>query len=141
MAAITLVGTAVMGVFLLVVVLALARGMDWRSNEIFEPGEAGSIPEALAGSPVVWVLVFLVLALGSTGVALAAVGGFGLSLPGGTAVALAPFGLILFGFLVAGTYAAVRDRNVSPAGATLVAAILLASLLVVAITVHLLAGP
>lgn len=141
MAAITLVGTAVMGAFLLVVVVALARGIDWRSNEIFAPSESGDLTGSVLGSPVTWVLVFLALALGTTALALGAVGGLGLTLPGGVALALAPFALLLLAYLVVGTYATARDRDVSPAGATMAAAVVVAALFLVAITGHLLMGP
>jgi len=142
MVTLALVGPAIMGLVLLVVVLVLARGIDWRSNEIFtESEDEGNLLGNLASSPVVWVVVFLSFALGSTAVVLAAVGGFGVTLPGGLALAVAPFAVLLLAYLVGGTYAAVRDRNVSPAGATLAAALVVAVLLLVAITVQLLAGP
>lgn len=142
MAAITLVGTAVTGVLLLVLVVALARGIEWRSNEIFAPAEGSSALRALAGSPVVWVLAFLGLAFGTTVLGIAAVGGLGLALPGGgVTLAIVPFALLFVAFLVAGSYSAVRGRDVSPAGATLVAALVLAGLLLVAIAGRLAMGP
>lgn len=141
MAVITLVGPAVMGALLLAVLVALARGIDWRSNEIFAPSETDDLAGSALGSPVTWVLVFLAMALGTTGLALGAVGGLGLTLPGGVALALAPFALLLLAYLVVGTYAAVRERDVSPAGATMAAAVVVAALFLVAIGGHLLMGP
>jgi hypothetical protein len=141
MAVLTLVGTAVAGVLLVVVVLALARSNDWRSEQLLEGSDRRNWLASVAESPVVWVIGFLALALGTTGIALAGVGGLGLSLPGGLVAAVAPFALILLAFLVGGTYTAVRERNVSPAGATLAAALVVASLLVVAIASRLLMGP
>jgi hypothetical protein len=142
MAAHTLVGTAITSVLLVVVVLAFARGMDWRSNELFEPKEGGDLLRSLAGSPAVWALAFLGVSLGMTALALVVGGGLGgLAVPGGVMVGVAPFGLLVLFFLVAGTYAAVRERDVSPAGATLAASLVVAGLLLVAITARLLMGP
>lgn len=141
MAALQLIGTAVTGLFLLVVALAIARGVDWRSNDIFAAREnGGSLVGALAESPAVWVVTFLSLALGLTAVVLVAVGGFGLSAPGGVALAVAPFAALLLAYLVVGTYTAARDRNVSAAVATLAAALVVGVLLLAAIAGNLLLG-
>jgi hypothetical protein len=140
MAAETLVGTAVAGGSLLVVVLWMARGVDWRSNDIFAPAEGGTLVASLAGSPLVWTLGFLVAALGVPMVALAATGVLSVSVPGGVTTAGAAFGLLVFLFLVGGTYAAVRDRQVSAAGATLAAALVVGTLLLVAVAGTLLMG-
>jgi ABC-type multidrug transport system permease subunit len=142
MAALTLVGTAITSVLLVVLVLALARGIDWRSNEIFEPTSGSGVLQSLAGNPIVWTLAFLAVSLGSTALALLVTGAFGeVALPGGAAIGIAPFALLVLFFLVAGTYAAVRERRVSPAGATLAAALVVATLTLVAIATRLLMGP
>jgi len=140
MAAETLVGTAVAGLVLLAVVLWIARGVDWRSNDIFAPAEGGALFASLAGSPLVWTLAFLVAALGLPVLALAATGVLSVSVPGGVTTAGAAFALLVVLFLVGGTYAAARDRRVSTAGATLAAALVVGTLLLVAVAGTLLMG-
>lgn len=142
MAAHTLVGAALMGLLVLAVGIALARWIDWRSNEIFAPKIGGeSILLRLARHPVVWAVSFVALALGLTLITLVAVGGFGISSGAATLVGVAAFALLLFGYLVGGTYGAIRDRDVSPAMATLIVTSLLGGLLLVAISGKLLMGP
>lgn len=140
MAPLTLVGTAVTGLVLLAVILWMARGVDWRSNDIFAPAEGGALFETLAGSPLVWTLAFLVAALGLPLLALAATGVLSIPLPGGVMTAGAAFALLVFLFMVGGTYGAARDRRISPAGATLAAALVVGTLLLVAIAGTLLMG-
>lgn len=135
-----LIGTAVAGLLLLVVVLAFAWGIDWRSDEILTSPGSENLLRALAGNPAVWGALFVGLALGLSAVAIAAVGGAGPASGGLLTAALAAFGVVVFGFLVAGTYAAARDRDVSPAGATLVTSLLVGSLLLVAVGGQLLMG-
>lgn len=137
--AIALVGTILAAVLLLLVVLAVARGRDWRTGSVTDH-EATSLVEAATGNPLAWVAAFLLLALGLPAVAIVAVGGFGLSVPGAVTAALAAFALVVVVYLVGGTYAAVRDRQGSPALATLVVSLLLGVLLVVAISGTLLMG-
>lgn len=142
MAALALVGSAVATVVLAVVVLALARGIDWRSNQIFETSEGGSLLRVVLGSPVAWTVAFLGFALGTMVLGLMVAGGLGgVAVPGGVAVGVVPFALLVLFFLVAGTYAAVRERDVSPAGATLVASLVVVGLLVIAVAGRLLMGP
>lgn len=138
--ALLLVATAVAGLALLAVALWVARGIDWRSNDLLVDRGEGPGFGALANSPAVWVASFLALALGLTGVALLAVGDFGVAAPALETVAMAGMGLIVFLYLVGGTYVATRGRNVSPAGATLVVALLLGTLMLVAIAGNLLMG-
>lgn len=138
--ALQLIATALMGLLLLVVVLFIARGIDWRSDNVITDHEEGELLSALAGNPVVWVVVFLALALGLPAVALLAVGDFGLPVPGAATAAMAAFGALVLAYLVGGTYTAARARNVSSAGATLVAALLLGGLLLVAVSGKLLMG-
>lgn len=138
--AIALVGTVLAGVLLLVVALAIARGIDWRSGDYLPDREAESLVEALVASPVVWVVAFLAVALGLPAVAILAVGGFGLSVPGALIAAVGAFALVVLAYLVVGTYAAVRDREGSPASATLVTALLVGALLLVAVSGTLLMG-
>lgn len=140
MAAETLVGTAVAGLSLLAVVLWIARGVDWRSNDIFAPAEGGTLFASLVGSPLVWTLTFLVTALGLSVLALAATGVLSVSVPGGVTTAGAGFGLLVVLFLVGGTYVAARDRKISAAGATLAAALVVGTLLLVAVAGTLLMG-
>lgn len=148
MAAITLVGTAVTGLLLLAVVLALARGIEWRSNEIFAERE-GSLLSALVNwavhSPLVWVLLFVVASFGLSGLAVVlflgtqAIDLFGVSIPVLGAI-LGGLGLVALAFVIVGTYAAARDRDVSPAGASLAASLVVGSLLLVGIATQLLMG-
>lgn len=138
--ALQLIATLVTGLLLLLVALAITGGIDWRSDTETTAHEERNLFESLAGSPVVWVVLFLSLALGLTGVALVAVGGFGISAQGAVTAALAGFGLLVVTYLIGGTYAAARDRNVSAAGATLAAALLVGVLLLVAVSGQLLMG-
>lgn len=138
--AIALVGTVLAGVLLLVVVLAIARGIDWRSGDYLPDREEASLAEALAASPAAWVAAFLAVALGLPAVAILAVGGFGLSVPAALPATVAAFGFVALAYLVAGTYAAVRDREGSPASATLITALLVGGLLLVAVSGTLLLG-
>lgn len=136
--------TAVTALILLAVALAINYGIDWRSHSIvpyWEPeGEHEGVLSTFLHSPLVWAVAFVGVALGVTALTLAAAGGFGLSVPGGLLVAAAPFAVLVLAFLLAGTYAAVRGRQVSPAGATLASALVVGFLLLLAITVNLLVG-
>lgn len=126
----------VMGLLLLAVVLVIARGMDWRSNTVLTGRQERNVVEEAARNPMVWTVGFLVLALGTTAVAVLAVGDFGVA--GMLPAAAAAFGLIVAIYLVVGTYAAARDRDVSAAGATLATSVLLGVLLLAAISARLL---
>lgn len=139
--ALLLIGTVLTGLLLLAVVLWIARGIDWRSNDLIVDRGEGEGLGALANSPAVWVAAFLVLALGLTGVAILAVGDFGVAVPGVQTLAVAAIGSLVLLYLVGGTYAAARGRNVSSAAATLAVAIILGTLLLVAIAGKLLMGP
>lgn len=129
-----------MGLLLLGVVLWIARGMDWRSNDLIVSRGEGEGLAGLANSPAVWVVGFLALALGLTGIAILAVGDFGVPMPGVETLAMAGMGSLVLLFLVGGTYVAARDRNVSSAGATLAVAVIFGTLLLAAITGTLLMG-
>lgn len=139
--ALLLAATVLMGLLLLAVALWIARGIDWRSTELIVDREDGGLLGALAGSPTVWVGTFLVFALGLTGVALLAVGDFGVGTPGVQTLAVAAIGSLVLFYLIGGTYVAARGRNVSAAGATLAATIVLGTLLLVAVAGRLLMGP
>lgn len=139
--ALLLVATVIAGLFLLAVALWIARGIDWRSNDLLVDRGEGAGLGALADHPAVWVAAFLALALGSTGVALVAVGDFGVAVPSAQPLAVAAMGLIVLLYLLGGTYVAVRGRNVSSAGATLAVALVLGTLLLIAVTGNLLMGP
>lgn len=136
--------TAATGLVLLAVALAISYGIDWRSHSIIPRWREESEHEGFAGeflhNPAVWTVAFVGVTLGVTALSLSAVGAFGLSLPLGLAIAAAPFGVLLFAFALAGTYAAARGRRVSPAGATLASALVLGFLLLAAITANLLMG-
>lgn len=138
--------TVLMGLLLLAVALAVGRGTGGARRAVFLPtglerrsAERRSL-RALASHPATWVAGFLLLALGATGVAIVAVGGFGLSIPGGTTAVGAVFGLLVALFLLAGSYVAVRERDVSPAGALLASSLVAALLVLTAITGLLVGG-
>lgn len=154
--ALLLIGTVLTGFLLLAVVLWIARGIDWRSNDLIVDRGDADLLGALANSPAVWVAAFLGLALGLTGVAIVAVLDVsvveltGIGLPEDLAkqvlellptLATVAIGSVVLFYLVGGTYVAVRSRNVSSAAATLAVAIVLGTLLMVAIAGKLLMGP
>jgi hypothetical protein len=139
--ALLLVATVLTGLLLLAVALAIARGIDWRSNDLLVPRGDREILQGLVGSPIMWVVAFLALALGLTGAALVAVSDVAVAVPGAEPLAVVAIGSIVLLYLVGGTYAAARDRNVSSAVATLAVALILGALLLVAITGTLLMGP
>lgn len=135
-----LVATVFAGLLLLAVTLWIARGIEWRSNDLMVDRGDGDTLGALASSPAVWVIVFLALALGTTGIAVFAVGGFGVTAPGVSTLAMAALGLLVLLYLVGGTYVAARGRKISSAGATLTVTIVLGALLIAAIAGKLLVG-
>lgn len=138
--ALLLVASVVAGLLLLAVALWVARGIDWRSNDLLVSRGEGAGFGALVNRPAVWVAGFLTLALGLTGVALLAVGDFGVAMPAAPTLAMAAIGSVVLLYLVGGTYVAARGRNVSSALATLAVALVLGTLLLVAITGKLLMG-
>ncbi len=123
MVTLSLLSTALMGLLAAATFLAVARVGAQRTA----PGTDGSpdryaaVVGALADvvrKPVVWAVAFVVIAVGVGGVALLAVGDFGL--PEGLSgsllgVAYAAVGLLVTGFVFLGAYFGTRGRGLGNA--------------------------
>ncbi len=103
MATVYLASMIVMGVLALGVGLWSARSRQWESYTPPSVDSAGGALSRLASDERTWIVSFVVLALGITGITLAVLGG------GPTTMIYAVAGLLVVGFLVVGTYAAGRS--------------------------------
>jgi len=123
MVSLTLLSTALMGLLVAATFLAVARIGTKRTA----PGADGSTDTyaAVVGAtrdviqkPVVWAIAFVAIAVGVGGVAVLAVGDFGLSegLSGSLlGVAYAAVGLLVAGFVFLGAYFSARGRGLGNA--------------------------
>lgn len=143
MAAITyLASMALMALFLLVIVGAVAVGRDWQEyTPKLRPG-GGSRFSAMAGSETVWVVLFILGAALVGGGATIYVSGDSLISPdlavfGGIAAAAALVLAFVF-YAFYGSYRAAQARGLQKAAAVMAGSWVLGSLLVLAIAVKLL---
>lgn len=148
MVSLTLMSTALMGLLVVATFVAVAQIGAKRTA----PGreESGDAYSALAESlrdvsrePVVWAVAFVGITLGVGGVALLAVGDFGL--PEGVSgtllsVAYAAVGLLLTGFVFLGAYFGARGRGLGNAHGVAAGSFAAGLVFLVLITVQLLIG-
>jgi hypothetical protein len=142
MAATYLASAALMGLFVAVVLVALARGPGWYQYAPRAAGEGGGWPRSrptapgLLARPVTWLVAFVVTAL------IAVVGVFAIVTdPGPLALTdppvLAVGGLALV-YVVLGSYLAGRDRGFSHALALGVASVVIGFLFLAGVLLQLL---
>jgi hypothetical protein len=131
-----------MGLFVAVVLLALARGPGWFEYAPRAAGEGGGWPRAapsvpgVLSRPVTWLVVFVATAL------IAVLGVFGLVTDPGPLTLTDPpvlaLGVLVVVYLIGGSYLAIRDRGLSRALAVGVAGVLAGLLLLAGVAVQLL---
>jgi hypothetical protein len=123
MVSFTLLSTALMGLLVVATFLAVARigakrtapGTDGSSDTY---AEVVDVVREVIQKPVVWAVAFVGITVGVGGVALLAVGDFGLSegLSGSLlGVAFAAVGLLVTGFVFLGAYFTARGRGLGNA--------------------------
>ncbi|MHB9288772.1 hypothetical protein ACKVMT_17220 [Halobacteriales archaeon Cl-PHB] len=103
MATVYLASMVVMGVLAIGVGLWAARGRQWESYTPASAAERGGTLSELAGDGRTWIVAFIIVALGVTGVTIAALGG------GSTTLVYGVAGALVATFLVVGTYARGRS--------------------------------
>lgn len=145
MATLNITSALLMGLFLIAIAAAFIRIRNW--EEVTAVREAGSgldLIEDAFNSPATWTVLFVVVALGLTMLAVALVGGAplpGLTLPGQGLMESAFIGVVglVFGaFLFLGLVAAARSRGLSYAPAVAFSAIMIGIIFVTIVTVKLL---
>ncbi len=128
--------TVLMGLLLIGVVVAVIRGRDWYD---YSPtpgdGDLGEALLALARRPVTWMVTFFVLVAGFGAATVLLV--TDASLPGGSGLIWAGFGVVLGGFAFLGAYSAARTRGRPNAQAVAEGAFLVGLLLVAVIAARL----
>lgn len=148
MVSLTLLSTALMGLLAAATFLAVARigakrtapdadGSDDRYTVV-----VGALRDVVQ-KPVVWAIAFVVIAVGVGGVALLAVGDFGLSegLSGSLlGVAYAAVGLLVTGFVFLGAYFGARERGLGNAHGVAAGSFAAGLVFLVLIAVQLLVG-
>ncbi|WP_418284583.1 hypothetical protein [Halorubrum sp. DTA46] len=148
MVSLTLLSTALMGLLVVATFVAVAQ----IGGKRVAPGQEGSADaytavtaslRDISQKPVVWAVGFIVIALGVTGVAVLAVGDFGL--PEGLSgtlltVAYAAVALLLTSFVFLGAYLAARGRGLGNAHGVAAGSFAAGLLFLVLIAVQLLVG-
>jgi len=136
-----LASAALMGLFVAVVLVALARGPAWYKYTPRAAGEGGGWPRAgpdvpgLLSRPVTWLVAFVVTALIAVLGVFAIVTNPGpLSLTDPPALALGGLAIV---YLVLGSYLAARDRGNSHALALGVAGVVVGAVFLLGIVVQL----
>ena len=147
MVSLTLLSTALMGLLVAVTFLAVARVGSKRTA----PGSDGQDRYAetvdalreVSQTPVVWAVAFIVITVGVGGVALLAVGDFGLSegLSGSLlTVAYAAVALLVTGFVFLGAYFGTRGRGLGNAHGVAAGSVAAGLVFLVLIVFQLLVG-
>lgn len=141
MATTALLSTVVTGAALMVIIALVLRLRDWRQPAPGAAGAAGLVRRA--NGPLGWSIAFFVVAFGVMGLGMAYAAGEPVAgLDPGT------LGLLALGVLavvfgvgsIIAVHAAVRSRGLNSAQAAGVSSVLLATLVLVAITAQLLLG-
>lgn len=133
-----LMSAVVTGALLVTVWTFVSRMENWRSYKL-PNAELDAHGSNLADSAGVWAAGFFLLVAVVGGGAVLAVSNPSLASAVGSWVAVAAvFAVLLFAYLIWGTYSSVRHRGLHSAQAALVSAWLVGSLVLVAITVKLL---
>jgi len=142
MVAAYLATAALMGLLVVVVVLALARGPGWYEYTPDAAGEGGGWPReqptapGILSRPLTWVVAFVAIALVAVGgVFVVATSGAEIGPTGPPVLVLG--GLVLV-FLVLGSYLAARDRGHSHAFAVGVASVVTGVLMLIGVASQLL---
>ncbi|WP_080506035.1 hypothetical protein [Halorubrum sp. BV1] len=147
MVSLTLLSTALMGLLVVATFLAVARiGAQRTAPGAGEQDRYAAVTEALkevAGTPVVWAVGFLAIAVGVGAVTLLAVGSFGVpEALAGTLLSLvyAAVGLLLAGFVFLGAYFTARGRGLGNAHGVAAGSFATGLVFLVVIVVQLLVG-
>lgn len=148
MVSLTLLSTALMGLLVVATFVAVAQIGAQRTA----PGTDESVDRYaaitgtlsdIAGKPTVWAVAFVAITIGIGGVAVLAVGDFGLSdgMSGSLlTVAYAAVGLLLTGFVFLGAYFGARGRGLGNAHGVVAGSFAAGLVFLVLIAVQLLVG-
>jgi hypothetical protein len=145
MATLNITSALLMGLFLIAIAAAFIRLRNWEEATAVREAESGlDLLEDAFNSPAIWTVLFVVVALGLTMLAVALVGGAplpGLALPGQGLIESAFIGVVglVFGvFLFLGLFAAAQSRGLSNAPAVAFSAIMVGLIFVTIVTIKLL---
>lgn len=145
MATLNITSALLMGLFLIAIAAAFIRLRNWQEVTSVREAESGlDLIEDAINSPATWTVLFVVVALGLTTLAVALVGGAplpGLTLPGQGLIEAAFMGVVglVFGvFLFLGLFVAARSRGLSNAPAVAFSAIMVGLVFVTIVTIKLL---
>ncbi|MFA9517685.1 hypothetical protein ACERIT_10790 [Halopenitus sp. H-Gu1] len=143
----TLLSTALMGLLVLAMFIAVGRLARKRTSLTSKEGDRYDRLAATLGSlvrtPVVWTITFLVVAVGLGVLVILSVGSFGL--PEGLSGTLlnavfALVGLLIGGFVFIGAYTATRDRGLGNAQGVAAGSVALGMVLMLVIAIQLVVG-
>lgn len=145
MATLNITSALLMGLVLIAIAAAFMRVRNWERVGSVREAESGlDLVERALNSPATWTVLFVVLALGLTAMAVVFVGGApvpGMPMPAPGLVEAAFIGLVglVFGaFLFVAIYAGARNRGLSNAPAVAFSAVMLGLVFVTIVTIKLL---
>jgi len=145
MATLNITSALLMGLFLIAIAAVFIRLRNWQEVTSVREAESGlDLIEDALNNPATWTVVFVVVALGLTTLAVALVGGAplpGLTLPGQGLIEAAFIGVVglVFGvFLFLGLFVAARGRGLSNAPAVAFSAIMVGLVFITIVTIKLL---
>ncbi len=145
MATLNIASALLMGLFLIAIAAAFIRLRNWQPDVSVREAESGlDLIEDAIYHPATWTVLFVVVALGLTALAVVFVGGApvpGMAMPGPDLVQAAFFGVVglVFGaFLLLAIYAAAKNRGLSNAPAIAFSAIVVGLVFITIVTINLL---
>lgn len=145
MATLNITSALLMGLFLIAIAAAFIRLRNWQPNVSVREAESGlDIVEDAIYHPATWTVLFVLVALGLTALAVVFVGGApvpGMASPGADliqAIFIGVVGLVFGAFLFLAIYAAAKNRGLSNAPAVAFSAIVVGLIFVTIVTINLL---
>lgn len=145
MATLNITSAILMGLFLIAIAAGFMRLRDWQEVVTVREAESGlDFIARILYTPATWILLFVLVALGLTMLAVVFVGGTpvpGMSMPGQGVIEAAfigVVGLVFAAFLFLGLFAGAKNRGLSNAPAVAFSAIVMGLIFVTIVTIKLL---
>lgn len=145
MATLNITSAILMGLFLIAIAAGFMRLRDWQEVVTVREAESGlDFIARILYTPATWILLFVLVALGLTMLAVVFVGGTpvpGMSMPGQGVIEAAfigVVGLVFAAFLFLALFAGAKNRGLSNAPAVAFGAIVMGLIFVTIVTIKLL---